>query len=75
MNDSDPDTQNTNNTNRPAGARMDSGEEMNDSGEETKKEGKEPQNEDPKAGLKAGTSSGFFAWVGPALRNPRLLKT
>ncbi|KAJ7909256.1 hypothetical protein B0H13DRAFT_2192889 [Mycena leptocephala] len=65
----DPDAKNANDTNGDADrAQIDSGNETNDSG-------KEPQNGGPKAGLKAGASSGFFGWVSPAVRNPRLLKT
>jgi hypothetical protein len=63
----DPDPKNANDTNGDVDrAQIDSGNETNDSG-------KEPKNEEPKAG-KAG-AGGFFAWVSPAVRNPRLLKT
>jgi hypothetical protein len=62
----DPDTKNTNDTNGDAHrAQIDSGKETNNSGKET-------PNEEPLGKAGAG---GFFAWVGPAVRNPRLLKT
>jgi hypothetical protein len=63
-----PHAQNPNNTNGLAGTRTGLEKETNDLKKET-------PNEEPKAGLgKAGTGV-FFGWVGPALRNPRLLKT
>ncbi|KAJ7882480.1 hypothetical protein B0H13DRAFT_2667361 [Mycena leptocephala] len=65
----DRDTQNANDTNGDADRpQIDSGNETNDSGKETK-------NEEPEAGKTAPASSGFFGWVSPAVRNPRLLKT
>ncbi|KAJ7909259.1 hypothetical protein B0H13DRAFT_2661550 [Mycena leptocephala] len=65
----DPDTPNANDTNGDADRpQIDSGNETNDSGKETK-------NEEPEAGKTAPASSGFFGWVSPAVRNPRLLKT
>jgi hypothetical protein len=36
---------------------------------------KETPNEEPKAGLGKAGAGGLFAWVSPAVRNPRLLKT
>ncbi|KAJ7909254.1 hypothetical protein B0H13DRAFT_2493137 [Mycena leptocephala] len=52
--------------------RIYSGNETNDSRKETNESGKETPNEEPLGKAGAG---GLFAWVGPALRNPRLLKT
>jgi hypothetical protein len=58
----DPDPKNANDTNG------DADRPQIDSGKETK-------NEEPSEGKAAPSSSGFFAWVSPAVRNPRLLKT